>query len=73
MARTRWGYPTPPPTFLYKRDSWGEGRQSHPGRAVSSRAARPEFLAGHLLSGHTHSHVGDPLSRLSMDPMTVTW
>lgn len=63
---------TPPhPPFL-NIDSCGEGRESRPGRVVSSSPA-PEFLGGHLHFPHAYLHTRNFQSRLSTDLMTVTW
>lgn len=62
---------SPHPPFL-NIDSCGEGRESRPGRVVSSSPA-PEFLGGHLHFPHSYSHTRNFQSRLSTDLMTVTW
>ena len=64
------------PHFLLsvqKETAGGRGDNPTPAEPSLPGLPAPEFLAGHLPFRHTHSHVGDPLSRLSMDPMTVTW
>lgn len=62
-----------PPLPVHRETAGGRGDNPTPAEPSLPGLPAPEFLGGHLPFRHTHSHIGDSLSRLSMDPMTVTW
>ena len=63
-----------PPHLPVHRETAGDrGDNPTPAEPSLPGLPAPEFLGGHLPLRHTHSHIGDSLSRFSVDPMTVTW